>query len=227
MSKKPMTWMDVIKEQLAKFRSEGKTPSIGDVTPEAKKEWTKIKAGTHPLYSQGSSKGKGSMKKGSMKKGSMKKGSMKKGSMKKGSMKKGSMKMGKHNKTQKMMPSQDPKEFVKQMLTKIHLCKKDSAKIYKYLSSQKGGSCGSCEMTSGGSSHETGEAGPKTGGSEVSEMTGGGAGPKTGGKKSKKQKKMKGGYVQIESKDGLLDGSEETDAKKEEVERVEGPNDDE
>jgi len=204
MSKKPMTWMDVIKEQLAKFRSEGKTPSIGDVTPEAKKEWNKIKAGTHPLYSQGTSKGKGSMKKGSMKKGSMKK--------------------GKHNKTQKMMPSQDPKEFVKQMLTKIHLCKKDSAKIYKYLSSQKGGNCGSCQMTSGGAS-------PKTGGSEVSEMTGGagpktgGAGPKTGGKKSKKQKKMTGGYVQIESKDGLLDGPEDTDAKKEEVVHDEGPND--
>jgi len=204
-----MTWMDVIKEQLAKFRSEGKTPSIGDVTPEAKKEWTKIKAGTHPLYSQGTSKGKGSMKKGSMKKGSMKK--------------------GKHNKTQKMMPSQDPKEFVKQMLTKIHLCKKDSAKIYKYLSSQKGGNCGSCQMTSGGAS-------PKTGGSEVSEMTGGagpktggagpktgGAGPKTGGKKSKKQKKMTGasqmtgGYVQIESGDGLLDGPEDTNGKKEVV----------
>lgn len=224
MSKKPMTWMDVIKEQLAKFRSEGKTPSIGDVTPEAKKEWNKIKAGTHPLYSQGSSKGTSKGKgKGSMKKGSMKKG---KGSMKMGTMKMGTMKMGKHNKTQKMMPSQDPKEFVKQMLTKIHLCKKDSAKIYKYLSSQKGGNCGSCEMTSGGSS-------PKTGGSEVSEMTGG-ASPKTGGKKSKKQKKSKkmtgasrmtGGYVQIESEDGLLDGSEETDAKKEEVVHDEGPND--
>ena len=57
MGKKAVTWMDVIREQLAKMRKEGKSPSIGDVTPYAKKEWAEIKAGKHPLYMQGTSKG--------------------------------------------------------------------------------------------------------------------------------------------------------------------------
>ena len=61
--------MDVIKEQLAKMRKEGKSPSIGDVTPAAKKEWAEIKAGKHPLYSQGSSQGKSKGKGKSMSKG--------------------------------------------------------------------------------------------------------------------------------------------------------------
>ena len=62
MGKKAVTWMDVIREQLAKLRKEGKKPSIGDVTPYAKKEWAEIKAGKHPLYIQGSSKGKSKSK---------------------------------------------------------------------------------------------------------------------------------------------------------------------
>jgi hypothetical protein len=72
MSKKPMTWMDVIREQLAKLRSEGKTPSIGDVTPYAKKEWAEIKSGKHPLYVQASNKGKSMSKGKSISKGKSK-----------------------------------------------------------------------------------------------------------------------------------------------------------
>lgn len=36
-----MTWIDVVKEQLAKLRKEGKTPSIGDVTSVTEKNGIK------------------------------------------------------------------------------------------------------------------------------------------------------------------------------------------
>jgi hypothetical protein len=213
MSKKPMTWMDVIKEQLAKLRSEGKTPSIGDVTPYAKKEWAQIKSGKHPLYIQGSNKGssnKGTMKKGTMKKGNKtQKMSQNKMSQKDQKMSQKDQKMSqKDQKMSQNQMSQDPKMYVKQMLSKMHLCKKCTSKIYKYMNnnkSQKGGDCGSCKFT--------------------------------GGKKSKKNKKMKGGgeegegvdegvdedesFVQIQGKNGLLENPQETDGTQKVVKIVE------
>jgi len=53
MSKKEMTWLGLIKLKLAEEKAKGKAPSIGDVTPLAKKEWVQIKEGKHPLYIQG------------------------------------------------------------------------------------------------------------------------------------------------------------------------------
>jgi len=53
MSKKPMTWLELIKLKLNEEKAKGKSPSIGDVTPMAKKEWVQIKEGKHPLYVQG------------------------------------------------------------------------------------------------------------------------------------------------------------------------------
>ena len=53
MSKKPMTWLELIKLKLSEEKAKGKSPSIGDVTPLAKKEWVQIKEGKHPLYMQG------------------------------------------------------------------------------------------------------------------------------------------------------------------------------
>ena len=53
MSKTEMTWLGLIKLKLAELKKEGKSPSIGDVTPVARKEWAQIKAGTHPKYIQG------------------------------------------------------------------------------------------------------------------------------------------------------------------------------
>jgi hypothetical protein len=53
MSKKPMTWLELIKQKLSEEKAKGKSPSIGDVTPAAKKEWVQIKEGKHPLYIQG------------------------------------------------------------------------------------------------------------------------------------------------------------------------------
>lgn len=53
MSKKPITWLELINQKLSALKKAGKTASIRDVAPEAKAEWTKIKAGTHPDYTQG------------------------------------------------------------------------------------------------------------------------------------------------------------------------------
>ena len=50
MSKKPITWIELLKEKIS---LKGKGTSIGDVAPEAKKEWVQIKEGKHPKYIQG------------------------------------------------------------------------------------------------------------------------------------------------------------------------------
>ncbi len=159
-----MTWIDVVKEQLAKLRKEGKSPSIGDVTPAARKEWDQIKSGKHPLYSQGSNKGK--KRSSSNKQSNGKQG------------KKG--KQGK-NKTQKIHVSSnnnageamDHRKCIEQMLAKVHLCKKDVGKIQKYLKTmkmqkggvqkggvQKGGDCG-CSQSGGSGSCSSCQAGGK------------------------------------------------------------------
>lgn len=195
--------MDVIKEQLAKMRKEGKSPSIGDVTPAAKKEWAEIKSGKHPLYSQGSSKGRS-------------KGKQSKGKQSKGNQSK-SNKPGK-NKTQKMSSSQmsmDHQYCIEQMLKKVRLCKKDVNQIHKYMKTmkmQKGGDCG-CSQSGGGSSCSTCQEGGKKG-RRTMKIKG------KKGKKSKhmKAKHMKGGYVSMVGTDGLEDGSEETNGIEETVE---------
>lgn len=56
MSKKPITWLELIKLKLSEEKAKGKSPSIGDVTPLAKKEWVQIKDGKHPTYIQGKAK---------------------------------------------------------------------------------------------------------------------------------------------------------------------------
>ena len=197
MSKKAVTWMDVIREQLAKMRKEGKSPSIGDVTPYAKKEWAEIKAGKHPLYMQGTSKGTS-----------------------KGQSKSKGTSKGKKNKTQKLMKGHKQSAAssnmgsnmaIQQMLSKVHLCKKDVIKIQKYLKTQKGGSCG-CEQTGGGGCgcDQSGGAKRRT---------------KKNGKKMKGAK-LKGGdskesYVDFPGKDGLEELDEDTNGKQLDVQQIE------
>jgi hypothetical protein len=53
MSKKPISWIELIKVKLNEEKSQGKSPSINDIMPTAKKDWAQIKAGTHPKYIQG------------------------------------------------------------------------------------------------------------------------------------------------------------------------------
>ena len=206
--------MDVIKEQLAKMRKEGKSPSIGDVTPAAKKEWAEIKSGKHPLYSQGSSKGKQS--KGKQSKGKQSNGKQSNSKQSNGKQSK--------NKTQKMSKassskmSMDHQYCIEQMLKKVRLCKKDVNQIHKYMKTmkmQKGGDCG-CSQSGGGSSCSTCQEGGKKGRRTMKVKKG------KKGKKGMKAKHMKGGYVSMVSTDGLEDGSEETDGTQEKVEVDEG-----
>jgi len=181
--------MDVIREQLAKLRKEGKSPSIGDVTPYAKKEWADIKAGKHPLYMQGSSKGKG-------------KGSSKGSS--KGTSKGTGKGKGKKNKTQKIMKGSNmgSNAAIQQMLSKVHLCKKDVMKIQKYIKTQKGGGCG-CAQTGGGCGcDQSGGAKRRT---KKNKMKGG-ADADTDADANKKES-----YVDFPSKDGLEELDEDTD----------------
>jgi hypothetical protein len=74
MSKTEMTWLGLIKLKLGELKKEGKSPSIGDVTPVAKKEWLQIKAGTHPKYIQGKAQTFARKKKGTGSNKTMKKG---------------------------------------------------------------------------------------------------------------------------------------------------------
>lgn len=67
MSKKPMTWLGLIKEKLAEEKAKGKAPSINDIMPLAKKEWAEIKAGKHPKYEQGKAQTFARKKKGEKK----------------------------------------------------------------------------------------------------------------------------------------------------------------
>ena len=55
MSKKSVSWLELIKLKLGEEKSKGNSPSINDIMPQAKKEWAQIKAGTHPNYIQGKS----------------------------------------------------------------------------------------------------------------------------------------------------------------------------
>lgn len=56
MSKKAVSWLDLIKLKLNEEKAKGNSPSINDIMPAAKKEWAQIKAGTHPNYVYGKAK---------------------------------------------------------------------------------------------------------------------------------------------------------------------------
>ena len=127
MSKKPMTWLELIKLKLSEEKSKGKSPSIGDVTPFAKKEWVQIKEGKHPLYVQGKAQTFGRKKKGT------KKSRKNNSSMKASSMKASS-------------PMNNDIDIQK-LLNQIKICGKCKKKVDKLMKKKtmKGGN--SCSMT--------------------------------------------------------------------------------
>jgi hypothetical protein len=143
MSKKPMTWLELIKLKLSEEKAKGKSPSIGDVTPLAKKEWVQIKEGKHPLYMQGKAQTFARKKKGAS-----------------------------ASKTKKNSKSSSPKSIspksasAEQILAEAKLCTKCKKKVEKVMKKKgmKGGQCmavpqapvinggncgGSCGMTGG------------------------------------------------------------------------------
>ena len=110
-----------------------------------------------------------------------------------------------------MGTNMDSNMAIQQMLSKVHLCKKCTAKIQKYLKTQKGGNCG-CGQSGGG-------------GCGCDQL--GGAKRRTR-KMKMKGKKMKGGdsegkesYIDFPGKDGLEELDEDTDGPQEDIQRVE------
>lgn len=53
MSKKPITWIELIKEKINVRKAAKKPAGVKDVMTEAKSEWSEIKSGKHPKYTQG------------------------------------------------------------------------------------------------------------------------------------------------------------------------------
>ena len=145
MSKKPMTWLELIKLKLSEEKSKGKSPSIGDVTPFAKKEWVQIKEGKHPLYVQGKAQTFGRKKKGTKK--SRKNDSSMKASSPKASSPKASSPMNNEMDIQKQISQ----------LKLCGKCKKKMDKIMKKKTMKGGdsctpdqtGGCGSCGQSGG------------------------------------------------------------------------------
>ena len=117
MSKKPMTWLELIKMKLKEEKDKGKSPSIGDVTPLAKKEWVQIKEGKHPLYVQGKAQTFARKKKGDNK--------------------------SRKNSKASSSPAGTPNADIQQLLSEIKVCGKCKSKIEKHMKKMKGGgTCG-------------------------------------------------------------------------------------
>jgi hypothetical protein len=125
MSKKPMTWLELIKLKLSEEKAKGKSPSIGDVTPLAKKEWVQIKEGKHPLYMQGKAQTFARKKKGDS-------ASKTKKNSKKGSASSSS-------------PSASAGPSAEHILAEAKLCSKCKKKVEKVMKKKGmkgGGTCG-------------------------------------------------------------------------------------
>lgn len=126
MSKKPMTWLELIKLKLSEEKAKGKSPSIGDVTPLAKKEWVQIKEGKHPLYIQGKAQTFARKKKGENK----------------------SRKNSKASSSMRSSSSSDAD--LAQLLREIKLCGKCTKKVDKYMKKNGMAGGGGCPNVPGG-----------------------------------------------------------------------------
>jgi hypothetical protein len=123
MSKKPMSWLELIKMKL----KEEKGASMKDVMPAAKKDWAQIKAGTHPLYVQGKAQTFARKKKSES-----------------------STKTRKSMKSASATPaaSSTSAAELEKLLAEIKLCGKCKKKVDKIMGKKgmKGGCIGSCPM---------------------------------------------------------------------------------
>ena len=129
-----MTWLELIKLKLSEEKAKGKSPSIGDVTPLAKKEWVQIKEGKHPLYTQGKAQTFARKKKGENK---SRKNSKASSSMRSSS---GSSSSG----------SSSSDADLAQLLREIKLCGKCTKKVDKYMKKKGMAGGGGCPNVPGG-----------------------------------------------------------------------------
>ena len=136
-----MTWLGLIKLKLSEEKSKGKSPSIGDVTPLAKKEWVQIKEGKHPLYIQGKAQTFARKKKSDKKTRKADKSA--------------SASSASASSASASSPSASSSADIQQLLAEIKLCGKCKKKVDKILKKKgmKGGSnggCTSCGVMGGG-----------------------------------------------------------------------------
>ena len=117
MSKTEITWIELINDHIKTRKAAGKSAGLRDVIGDAKTDWVKIKAGNHPKYIKGSSKGRKTKKHG-------KKHSKKHKTMKHKSMK---HKSKKHSKS------------MNSMIRKCKLCAKCSKEIKRMMKKLEGG----------------------------------------------------------------------------------------
>jgi|688.fasta_scaffold66105_2 hypothetical protein len=112
MSKTPITWLELINQKLSALKKAGKSASIREVAPEAKAEWTKIKAGTHPDFIQGKAKTHARKHK-----------------------------KDKTQKVSSSKNNNNADAEVKKILATLKLCRKCSKQVNKLTKDQKGGAC--------------------------------------------------------------------------------------
>jgi hypothetical protein len=119
----------------------------------------------------------------------------------------------------------NPPMAMQDMLSKVHLCKKCTAKMQKYMKTQKGGDC-SCGQTGGGCGCD------QSGGAKRRTKKMNGAKMKGAKMKGAKMNgaKMKGGgddddkeepFIDFTNKNGLEELGEDTDGTKLDIQRVE------
>jgi hypothetical protein len=111
MSKAEITWIGLINEHIKTRKAAGKPAGVRDVIGDAKTDWVKIKAGNHPKYIKGTSKGRKTKKRG-----------------KKHSRKTKKHKSGKHSKS------------MKSLIGNCKLCSKCSKEIKRMMKKLEGGS---------------------------------------------------------------------------------------
>ena len=138
-----MTWLGLIKLKLSEEKSKGKSPSIGDVTPLAKKEWVQIKEGKHPLYIQGKAQTFARKKKNDKK------------TRKADRSPSASSPIASASSASASSASASSSADIQQLLAEIKLCGKCKKKVDKILKKKgmKGGSnggCTSCGVMGGG-----------------------------------------------------------------------------
>ncbi len=135
-----MSWLELIKLKLSEEKAKGKSPSINDIMPVAKKEWAQIKEGKHPLYEQGKAQTFARKKKGE---GKTKKN---KGSS---PSKRSPSKSSSSSKSSSPAAASDLQE----VLAEIKVCGSCKKKVAKYLKKKgmKGGdgTCGSLPKVGG------------------------------------------------------------------------------
>ena len=152
MSKTPMTWLGLIKLKLAEEKAKGKSPSIGDVTPLAKKEWVQIKEGKHPKYMQGKAQTFARKKKGNNKsikadsdaddsssnsKSSSSSSSSSKKSRSNSSNSSRKSSRSNSSNSSKSSNSNDNQEDIHALLSKIKMCGKCKKKVANVLGKKK------------------------------------------------------------------------------------------